>query len=521
MKTKAMEIILKNTTLATQVKSLPLGVITKLVEHVGLEDAGPIIALTTTEQFQAIVDSDMWALQMGGVEEGFSSERFLTWIEVLSELGDKSAAEKLMALDDDLLTTALSETLQVFDTEELSSVASLNEDSFGFSIEAHLKRSEYVDIDRYVIVFKKSQSSTALSDILIAWSGIDHSHFCSILDRCVLYTLDHSTEMDISSIERQSTAREDALDARNSRRTEIGYVSRSDALSFLNLARTRSSIENYTGENNPIYRSYLRQYKSDQKDSFETLEIPEVLSQSILNLLDEVFKPETPNPQNILIDSKQPQTPTPDMEFSDLMLQLQQEYPTIYQSRLSELAFLGNTLIAGCSMNDRSLRAVESVQIAYSTCRLGIEHILSEGGLRWSNNAAANVLQGRDCITLFEVGWHLIYQKVSRSALEALTEKLEKWSSTISKAPKELLVLLLEFQKCLQQDKPWEARNKTAWLIGRFGQNNVAILQAYLDECPHHVTHCNFGHTLQEKLQFFGSLEDVAKATEHLVKLKP
>lgn len=520
MKTKALETILKNTTLATQVQSLPCGAITKLVERIGLEDAGPIIALTTTEQFQAIVDSDMWSLQMGGVEEGFSSERFLTWIEVLSELGDKSAAEKLMALDDDLLTTALSETLQVFDTEELSSVATLTEDPLGFSIEAHLKRSEYVDIDRYVIVFKKTLSSTTLSDILIAWSGIDHSHFCSIIDRCVLATLDHSTELDIPNFEHQSTAREDALDARNSRRTEMGYVSRSDALSFLNLARTRSSIENYAGENNPIYRNYLRQYKREQKDSFETPEISEVLQQSILNLIEEVFKPDTSNPQNILIDRKQPQTLAPDLEFSNLMLQLQQEHPTIYQSRLSEIAFLGNTLMAGCSINDRPLRPVETVQIAYSTCRLGIEHILSEGGHKWSNNAAVNVLQRSDCITLFEVGWHLLYQKVSRSTLEALTEKLKHWSSTSSKAPKELLGLLIEFQKCLQQGKPWDARKKTAWLTGRFGQNNVAILQAYLDECPHHVTYCNFGHNLQERQQFFGSLEEIANTTELLVKLK-
>lgn len=514
MKIKALETILKNSSLAIQVQSLPLTAITKLIEHIGLEDAGPIIALTTTEQFKAIVDADMWAIMKSGTEESLSSERFLTWVEILSELGDKGAAEKLMELDDELLTAALADVLQVFDTEELSSLNSLNGFSQGSNIEAHLKRSEYIDIDRYIIVFKNTQALSALSEILTSWSGIDHTHFCSIIDRCVQVTLDQLAETDGLMPNYINTAKDDALDARNNRRTEMGFVSRSDATSFLNLARDRLPLETTSSSNNPIFRSYLRQYKRDQQDSDMTFSL---LSEPLIKLVEELHEPNVASSANTLVPIKQSQSQGPDSEFLNVLLKLQIQNPTFYESQLTEIAFLGNILLTGCSIEERALRASESVQITYTTCRLGVEFILSQRDQEWSSSGAIGLIQSLGCITLFETGWHLIFKKVSQSTLEKLVEKLAHWASENGKNRTQISSLQLEFKRALQQNKPWEVRQKITWLTGRLGQRLVAVLQGFLDECPHHLIQKSQGLGTSEDIIFFSSLDDIAKAKSFLL----
>jgi Family of unknown function (DUF6178) len=67
--------VLSDQQLLRTVQSLPTERLASLVRTVGLEDAGELIALATTEQLQGLFDEDLWG---GGdaAEEQFDTERF-------------------------------------------------------------------------------------------------------------------------------------------------------------------------------------------------------------------------------------------------------------------------------------------------------------------------------------------------------------------------------------------------------------------------------------------------------------
>src|SRR5205085_11630525 len=91
----------------------------QLIRHVGLEECGQIISLTTTEQLTYLFDEDLWASNLPGAEEQLDADRFGVWLQVLAESGDDVAAEKLMAMDFDFVTAALSRQILVVDIEAL------------------------------------------------------------------------------------------------------------------------------------------------------------------------------------------------------------------------------------------------------------------------------------------------------------------------------------------------------------------------------------------------------------------
>ena len=105
--------------LAQLVQHLDPKVLGALVRHCGLEDCGEIVALATTEQLTRIFDDDLWRSDTPGTEEELDADRFGVWLEVLAEVGVDVAARKLVDLDFDLVTAALSRHLLVLDQEML------------------------------------------------------------------------------------------------------------------------------------------------------------------------------------------------------------------------------------------------------------------------------------------------------------------------------------------------------------------------------------------------------------------
>ena len=63
--------------LARTVRALPLGTFAALVRHVGVEDAGEIVALATTDQLVAAFDEDLFVNTRPGERETFDPRRFV------------------------------------------------------------------------------------------------------------------------------------------------------------------------------------------------------------------------------------------------------------------------------------------------------------------------------------------------------------------------------------------------------------------------------------------------------------
>ena len=86
----------------------------QLIRRVGLEECSDLIAAATPEQLTHLFDEDLWA-GLPGTEDQFDADRFGLWLEVLADAGDGIAAEKLLAMDFDFVTAAISRQILVVD----------------------------------------------------------------------------------------------------------------------------------------------------------------------------------------------------------------------------------------------------------------------------------------------------------------------------------------------------------------------------------------------------------------------
>ena len=81
----------------------------------------------------------------------------------------------------------------------------------------------------------------------------------------------------------------------------------------------------------------------------------------------------------------------------------------VYFERAGELAFLANALMAGCSVQARSLTPQEASDAAAAVCNVGLEHWPAawRGGLALSDK----FLVSQDLIGVFQVGWTVLHDE--------------------------------------------------------------------------------------------------------------
>src|SRR5438132_8325696 len=87
--------ILERPGLVAAVRELPGAVLGKLIDRIGLEDAGELVALATTAQLERVFDDDLWRADQAGGDEIFRPERFALWLRVMLEAGDSFLVERL------------------------------------------------------------------------------------------------------------------------------------------------------------------------------------------------------------------------------------------------------------------------------------------------------------------------------------------------------------------------------------------------------------------------------------------
>ena len=76
--------VLERPELVREVRELRPAELGKLIDFVGLEGAGELVALATTEQLERVFDEDLWTSERAGEDPHFDSKRFATWLEVIA-----------------------------------------------------------------------------------------------------------------------------------------------------------------------------------------------------------------------------------------------------------------------------------------------------------------------------------------------------------------------------------------------------------------------------------------------------
>jgi hypothetical protein len=153
---------------------------------------------------------------------------------------------------------------------------------------------------------------------------------------------------------------------------------------------------------------------------------------------------------------------------------------TAYLTRSRELAFLANTLLAGCSVQSRPFTPQEASDAAAGICNLGLEYWPAG---RPDTGPPDSWLIDHGLVAAFEVGWSVLHQDVSVFVAQQLISTLDDLSSVDRDIQRELVALRRELVRQRDAGTPWLARG-AADVLAMLDMTAWTSVLGLLDECP-------------------------------------
>ena len=373
--------------LLAKVQSLEPAALRRIVDDIGLDDVGEIVALATTEQLLHVFDEDLWSSSSPGTDEAFDRRRFVRWLEVLLEGGAAAAARRVSELPEELIRLAFVELLFVVDFERLAyEMETTGQGGELAQIEKVLDATSYLELGEHVIVWRAGPGWDAMVTLLME---LDRDHH-PLLQRLIALASHASSERAVEHgglyrlLTQEEMVASDAAADRADRRAGQGYIAASDATSFLRLARRtpKSRIIGAT-KRDPVTRAYFRELASPAL---------EAESQTMTSESDGA-----PLPMLAVGDAQG--SPT-SYGFRAAMVTLRSGSPRVFATRMEELAFVVNVLMAGCQIESRALRPFEAADAAYALCELGYSELRAA--------LPEATLEDHGVDLLCRLGWHVL-----------------------------------------------------------------------------------------------------------------
>jgi hypothetical protein len=331
--------ILDEPNLVAAVQGLPPRALGRLVDRLGLEDSGELIAMATTEQVEQLLDEDLW-------EHGeLDAARFVVWLEVMLEGGEAFTAKRLAALDEDLLTLALHKLLWVIDLDDLVRLVDRR-------AEKALGNCLCEELGHFQLISRRPDGWDAVLTALLALDRDDSELLERVLERCARMSsgaIENSGGL-YEALTDEQTLEVDAAANRDDRRATLGYVAPDDARAFLKSAR--------------LERDHVTQQYLAAQTGRPLPPAPAPASQRLLRLLGDDERA----PVRKLLEAKGTTLP----RFV-VALRALREKPALFAQRMAEVSFLANVLMSAGLREGRKLRPLEAVEEVIAACSLGLE----------------------------------------------------------------------------------------------------------------------------------------------------
>jgi hypothetical protein len=415
--------ILDRPELVAAVRELPAPVLGRLIDRVGLEDAGELVALASSEQLQGVFDQDLWRAAAPGEDEKFRPERFALWLEIMSEGGEAFLIEQLWALPRDLLTLAVHRLLLVVDMDALWQ--RFTEPSEGLErLERALDAPLFEEWEEFRLLARDPMHWDVVFAALIALDRDHHDLLRAILEQCCALSSEYIEERGglYEVLTSEEMLEGDVAGEREDRRAAEGFVAPADARSFLELARRGEQPET----RDPLTAAYFRARASERPArpaesaapvSGTQLAGPAADVSSLVQLLEDAALVGPPRQQSLAalaagpaaakqrgkharVDRSQPTAAEEPMLLQAALVELRLRRRDLFSQRIEELGYLANVLIAGSS--DRRPRPVEALEQAIAVCNTGLERAL---GPDRALARAVELLEGTPADQMFRRGY--------------------------------------------------------------------------------------------------------------------
>jgi hypothetical protein len=504
--------LLEEPELVAIVRELEAPVLGRLIRHVGLEDAGELVALASTPQLERIFDEDLWQLDQPGQNEAFDAQRFTSWLEILLEAGPTFAARRLLEMNEDLVMLGLCEHLRAIDSERVAaSMWKGAEAGCDSLLQQALDSQHYHEFEQFIVYSIHEPSWATWLTLLLELERLQLDVLSRWLERLADISADSVDDEDDAvdgyyhALRRAETLADDVAAQRGERREQQGYISPSDALSFLRSARRCSLVEILGAPApDPITQAYFRDYftslgdpanapasvRSEAVAYDESVQggdgaAPSPAAARWLSALREV---DAAAPRRLLPAGT---SQAPELPVRVAMLALKRVDPALYSRRVVELSYLANILLSGASHEARNFRPVEAAEAALALCNLGFERALglasnatTEGSE--SKSRAIGWLTRHDLVTAFRAGLHVAHHELVLASSRALATRLQRSAScTTAKArAQEFSRLASALAHDAARQEPWRSCSHLDVLETILPPRTLAAFRALLAECP-------------------------------------
>lgn len=372
--------LLEQPELVTLVRQLPPAALGRLIDTIGLEASGELVALATTEQLQGVFDADLWRAEAPAANEQFDATRFALWLEVLLEAGEAALVERLCELPLDLITLAVHRLVLVIDIDAWAlTLSEVGEDAD--LTEKALDSCLYEEWEEYRLMSRDASSWDAILTALLALDREHHDLLRRILERCAAMSAETIDERGglYEVLTSDEMLESDTRAERDDRRASAGYVTPADARAFLALARDGLT---YPAGADPLTRAYFRDLAdatARPRETHATAATAAEASTSVTELVRLVGQVDSEPPsENIraLDSGANSLTVSTASGFDAALAGLREHHPTTYARRLEELSYLANVLVQGYADGGRRLRPVEATEAAIAVANLGLTELL-------------------------------------------------------------------------------------------------------------------------------------------------
>jgi hypothetical protein len=244
---------------------------------------------------------------------------------------------------------------------------------------------------------------------------------------------------------------------RESRRDEQGYVTPAQARAFLQMSRELQLGAATMPPANPVARAHLGSHP-ELNDKVEVISQSAEAAAALVDVLLEagIIAP----PPRALIGGSQGQAGEDKNSLQRIRWHMQFVFDrdhAAYAGRNEELTYLANTVMSGCALQGRPFTAQEAMDAAVAVCNVGLENWPP----LWSPSKTLpdDFLVDHDLVTVFQVGWTVLYKDVAMYAAQRLLKVLEWLRCDDRDVQAGLATLHMELSAGCRSGMPWRARN--------------------------------------------------------------
>ncbi|MEO5823836.1 MAG: DUF6178 family protein [Vicinamibacteraceae bacterium] len=449
---------------------LPPEVLHRVIERCGLEDCGGLVALATPAQVSHVFDLDLWRSPAAGLDAQFDADRFGVWLEVLVAQGTDVAARIVAGLDTELVAAGLSQHVRVFDIATLDGY----ETTDGTEIPAVIEPDGGLacDIAGRRLIARRPDAWDAIVELLVELGASHHGAFARLMRRCPELS---NSRREVDGLDVLLTgagqAMFDLADEREQRREARGFVSAAQGRAFVESARRMRLDAGAPQPASAILRPAIQPAvrapaiaprESETRATTAATSPADAATEAATAAVFELLVDEgvIAAPPLALLGAASAQESARGSALGRFHAHMQQAFardPLATVARQDEIAWLANALMAGCAIDDRPLTAQEASDAVLATCNLGLECWPASRGIAVS--LPDDFLVDHDLVTVFQVGWTVLYDDVCAHAAGRLLDAIADLPLHDPETQADLRTLRTTLLRHLRGGTPWQARD--------------------------------------------------------------